>query len=417
MVLLSGNKKYLIMEYFKFFALGLLLTLCFSNNFLHDLSGILSAFLISFFLISYLSYFPSLWASYLIFFSISVTSFFGFTKVLTGSHAESSNFIFYGLSFYTASIAYLNAKSNLRFIDSLKVANPLLIFTGPMALFVKPIININLRRRITYYLPFFVIGIFYFQIIGSPLSAYMFLVNYTDLFSAITFAIIFEIFVYANFSGLSLIVFSTAGILGYKVPLNFRQPFSSTNLIEFWKGWHITLSNVLKELFYKPARKNFGLFGALLLVYMSSAMWHGITFNFMIWGLFHALCFFFTLMILRSNFKPKVILTVPIMFFAVILGRLFFADNNSERLIEKLSFKFEGYEVFSYIMASPTVSTIALILGILSISIEFFMKNYKFVSNRTYKHLRTPLAQFIIIILFIFLATNLGGDYAIYGQR
>ena len=146
-------------------------------------------------------------------------------------------------------------------------------------------------------------------------------------------------------------------------------------------------------------------------------MWHGITFNFMIWGLFHALCFFFTLMILRSNFKPKVILTVPIMFFAVILGRLFFADNNSERLIEKLSFKFEGYEVFSYIMASPTVSTIALILGILSISIEFFMKNYKFVSNRTYKHLRTPLAQFIIIILFIFLATNLGGDYAIYGQR
>ena len=47
------------------------------------------------------------------------------------------------------------------------------------------------------------------------------------------------------------------GIIGYRIPLNFKQPFSSTNIIEFGRGWHLSLSAVLKLMFYKPLRKNF----------------------------------------------------------------------------------------------------------------------------------------------------------------
>ena len=119
-----------------------------------------------------------------------------------------------------------------------------------------------------------------FQIIGIPLTEFFFLIESTDVVSSIIFAAIFEIFVYANFCGLSLLLFGLFGLFGYRIPLNFNQPFSSRNIIEFWRGWHTSLSKVLKVLFYKPLRKKRSLFIALIGVYIASAMWHGVTLNF-----------------------------------------------------------------------------------------------------------------------------------------
>ena len=115
--------------------------------------------------------------------------------MLTGSHASKTSLIFYGLSFYTASIAYLNAKKDLKLIDVFKFLNPILLFTGPIALFASLINHRSLSRSFLIFLPFLTIGLLYFQIIGAPLSAYMFLLNKTDLVSFLIFAFIFEIFV------------------------------------------------------------------------------------------------------------------------------------------------------------------------------------------------------------------------------
>lgn len=355
--------------------------------------------------------------NYILFFSISITSFFGFTEVLTGSHAESSSFYFYGLSFYTASIAYLNSRGKLTLSDSFKVSNPLMLFTGPIALYVTSIRHKRLSKRVLYFFPFLTIGFFYYQIIGAPLSTYLFLINSTDWVSSITFAMIFEIFVYANFCGLSLIVYALSGIFGYRVPLNFRQPFSALNLVDFWKGWHVSLSSVLKELFYTPARKAAGSFGALFLVYFSSAMWHGITVNFMIWGLFHATCFYITVKVLKTKIRLKSLITLPLMVFGIVLGRLIFADSNTSRLLDKLQFKYDGLNSIVQIWSVPTASKIALLLGLSFVLVEFLLRRNKLVMKRNYKHLRTPLAQFFLLSLILMLAMNVGGDYAIYGQR
>ncbi len=405
------------MSYLIFFLLSLFVAVAFSSDFLTEFFGVLSALIISFITILFLNKYSYKWISYLLFFSISITSLFGFTEVLTGSHAASSNFFLYGFSFYTASIAYLNYKHSLTLLDTFKVSNPMLLFTGPIALFVKPICYKKISKRILYFLPFLVVGIFYFQIIGAPLSHYMFLLNETDIISAIIFAIIFELFVYANFCGLSLIVYSISGIFGFKVPLNFRQPFTATNLIEFWKGWHTSLSSVLKILFYTPFRKVIGSFGALFLVFFSSAMWHGITFNFMVWGLFHASCFYLTLKILNSKIDFPFLLTFPLMVLAIVFGRLIFADSNTERLLQKLSFDFENFASLNHISVAPTVSNMAILLGFFLVAIEFLFQKNKFVMKRNYKHLRTPLGQFLIIACILMLTMNVGGDFAIYGQR
>lgn len=375
------------------------------------------ALLFSTIIISILKLIESRLISYLLFFSISFTSIFGITKVLTGSHSESSFLLLYGFSFYTTSLAFLHFKQKVSIIDAWKISNPLLLFTGPIAVFVKDISYKSTQQRISYYLPFIVVGIFYFQIVGAPLVQYMFLLNETDLVSAIVFATIFEIFVYSNFCGLSLIVYGLAGICGFKVPLNFRQPFSSTNLIDFWRGWHTSLSVVLKTLFYDQFRAKLGLFGALLVVYISSAMWHGITFNFLLWGGLHAIAFYLTVKILKTKIPFKQVLVFFLMVCAIIFGRMIFADSETSRLLEKLSFNFVDLSFIEGLLSVPRSSKLALILGVALIVIEFLFQNNRFLKKRNYKHLRLPLVQVILMFYFLLFVMYTGGDYAIYGQR
>lgn len=72
-------------------------------------------------------------APYVLFFAISATSVFGLTKTLTGSHASSTNLLLYGLSFYTASLAYIARSRMLTPRAAVLASNPLLIITGPVA--------------------------------------------------------------------------------------------------------------------------------------------------------------------------------------------------------------------------------------------------------------------------------------------
>lgn len=353
--------------------------------------------------------------SYFLFFTVSITSMFGLTEALTGFNSESSNPLLFGVSFYSASLGYLLYKNSLLMSnDAFKVSNPLLLFSGPLALFIRSHSHMPLLKRIKYYFPFILVGTFFYQIIGVPLTESFGLIEKTDLVSTILFAIIFELFVYANFCGLSLGIYGLFGILGYKIPLNFKQPFSSNNIIEFWRGWHLSLSKVLKTLFYLPIRKNYSSGIALLFVYLASAMWHGVTFNFLIWGLFHAFMFFLTIKLLkrRINYLPTFIL-----FFTIIFGRLIFAESDTSILLEKLSFNYVDLSAFNFIFSLPNTSKTSLILIILLVLIEFLFRKNKYVRKRNYKFLRTPIMLFFITLVLIFLARDIGVDFAIYGQR
>lgn len=352
---------------------------------------------------------------YLLFFSISITSALGLTQALTGSHADSTNPYLYGLSFYTASMAfYLASQVKLNVNEAFKFANPLLLATGPIALFVKRAGQKNLKKRMNYYLPFILVGVFFYQIVASPLTNFFFLIEKTDLVSVLLFATIFEIFVYANFCGLSLIVYGMFGIFGYRIPLNFKQPFSSSNVVDFWKGWHTSLSAVLKVLFYTPLRKKSTQFVALSGVFIASALWHGVTLNFLIWGSFHAIAFWISLVLLRSDIK---VLPTIVLIFGVIIGRLIFADSDTDRLLEKLMFSYDGMGAFSVLLNTANSSKAALILGIGLILIEFFFQKNRYVRKRNYKHLRSPRVLVLLMVIGAFLAATTGGDYAVYGQR
>jgi len=99
--------------------------------------------------------------------------------------------------------------------------------------------------------------------------------------------------IYLDFSGYSDLAQGLAGLLGLKVPDNFRQPYQARSLPEFWKGWHISLSTWLRDYLYiplggnrcAPGRRDFNLLVTMGL----GGFWHGATLNFLVWGLLHGL--------------------------------------------------------------------------------------------------------------------------------
>lgn len=353
--------------------------------------------------------------TYLLFFSITITSFLGITQTLTGSYSGQSNYFLYGFSFYTASLAYLfKTKAKLTISDAFKISNPLLLATGPIAIFIESQKHVSLKRRINYYLPFIIVGIFFYKIIAAPLESLFFLISATDIVSTLCFALIFEIFVYTNFCGLSLIIYGTFGLLGYRVPLNFKQPFSSSNVIEFWRGWHRSLSIVLKALFYSPVRKRFPSSLAILFVFTASGLWHGVSLNYVIWALFHSSIFLISLYCLQRGIK---FIPIFLLFLGIILGRLIAAESDTDRLFEKLLFSYGDFGAISSIISAGISVKISLLLGLTVIFVEKFFHNHKLVVKRNYKFLRTPLAIVTISIITILLINNEVLHYAVYGQR
>jgi D-alanyl-lipoteichoic acid acyltransferase DltB (MBOAT superfamily) len=352
---------------------------------------------------------------YLLFFAISLTSAFGLTETLTGSHAASNQTLLYGLSFYTASLAFVLARQEKWQRHLLVMANPLLLITGPVATFCRVINYRAFAKRLDYFLPFFVFGLFLHQVIATPLTSAFFLIERTDAASSVVFALIFELFVYANFCGLSLIVYGLAGLMGLKIPLNFRQPFSATNLVEFWKGWHTSLSAVLKALFYAPTRKHLGTYGAIFCVYLASAMWHGITLNFLVWGLMHAVFFCVTLMLLKRRIPvfPTVLMVV-----GIVVGRMVFADADTDRLLQKLVFGFTDFSVLQALRDLAPATRNAFVLILLMVVAEFVFQRSALFKKRNYKFYRLPVVQLILLLaVLLSVKQGLGVDYAVYGQR
>jgi alginate O-acetyltransferase complex protein AlgI len=354
-------------------------------------------------------------SKYVLFFSITITSAFGLTRTLTGSHAESDNIFLYGFSFYTVSIAYLLHSKSLSAKSIAAVSNPLLLITGPIATCFRSIQHYSFKKRFTYFFPFVLVGVFLHQTIATPLTKAFDLIALTDVISSCVFAVIFELFVYTNFCGLSLLIYGVCGIIGVRVPLNFRQPFSSTNIVEYWRAWHISLSIVLKSLFYTPTKRFLGTYAAILLVYLASAMWHGVTANFFLWGLFQASIFILTIVFLR---KTRFFIPFALMIVGVVIGRALFAESDFGRLAEKLSFRYDGFIVLAKLAALSNPAKFALLLGGLFIVAEAVFQKCKYFNRRNYKFYRIPIVQLILLIVTLVTIYDQSGlTYAVYGQR
>ncbi len=114
--------------------------------------------------------------------------------------------------------------------------------------------------------------------------------SYTAL-TVIAGVFLYGVQIYCDFSGYSDMAIACAGLLGYRFPPNFDAPYLSPDIQDFWRRWHISLSSWLRDYLYIPLggsrcsnmRRNINLMTTMLL----GGLWHGASFNFVIWGGLH----------------------------------------------------------------------------------------------------------------------------------
>lgn len=240
-----------------------------------------------------------------------------------------------GISFYTFQIlsyivdVYRNEtqvqKSYLKFLTYVSMFPQLI--AGPIVRYSE--IEKNINKRVVRSVDFadgaklFVLG----------LSKKVILANYSGsakdlLLSSTTHAtvgsawlgIIFYTFqLYFDFSGYSDMAIGMGRMLGFRFPKNFNYPYISRSITEFWRRWHMTLSGFFRDYVYIPLGGNRRMQTRnILVVWMLTGLWHGASWNFVLWGVYYGV-----LLILEKYFfkwwsKLPVISNLTTMFFVII---------------------------------------------------------------------------------------------------
>lgn len=141
--------------------------------------------------------------------------------------------------------------------------------------------------------------------------------------------------IYFDFSGYSLMALGMGEMLGFHFPANFNYPYVSKSFTEFWRRWHMTLGSWFRDYVYfpmggsrvRPARHYFNL----LVVWALTGLWHGASWNFVLWGLF-----FFVFLVIEKAFllkrleKSKVAGHLYLAFFVLLSWALFAIDDFSQ---------------------------------------------------------------------------------------
>ena len=142
----------------------------------------------------------------------------------------------------------------------------------------------------------FVIGLSKKVIIANPMAAMadrIFAVDYTQLSPELAWlgVVCYTLQIYFDFSGYSDMAIGLGRMFGFNFPENFNYPYISRSIQEFWRRWHISLSGWFRDYLYFPLGGNRGssakTYRNLLIVFILCGLWHGASWNFLFWGLFH----------------------------------------------------------------------------------------------------------------------------------
>ncbi len=168
-----------------------------------------------------------------------------------------------------------------------------------------------------------------------------------DSFTIIFGTIAFGIQIYGDFSGYTDIAIGAALILGFKLPINFNKPYFATSPADFWRRWHISLSTWLRDYLYIPlggSKKSYArTYLNLAAVMFLGGLWHGASWNFVIWGMLHGAylaihrLFLDKFPYLKENrfFKSKIgtIVSIFVTQYFVFLAWIAFRVRNTEDML------------------------------------------------------------------------------------
>jgi hypothetical protein len=221
-----------------------------------------------------------------------------------------------------------------------------------------------------------------------------------------------------------------AWCLGLPVMLNFAQPLLAHNPQELWRRWHVSLGRWFHEYLYLPLRRGLGYpvllsFLAPIAVFTISASWHGASFNFLLWGTFHAAAYLLFVKVLRHVRAPR-LLGILGFIGLLLVGRLLFMDDDTARLLSKLGnlasleawradlepAALRGFVDRVAAMPQTKAGIVGVLVAAAVIGVEWV--NERRYSDRPYHILTRPLATVLLAATTLLLAssTDVGFVYA-----
>lgn len=170
--------------------------------------------------------------------------------------------------------------------------------------------------------------------LGELCNIYLNLGDKSVLFTWI-FAISYMLQIYFDFSGYSDIAIGLGKMLGFNFPENFNYPYMAKSITDFWRRWHMTLSSWFRDYVYIPLGGNkkgvLKQIRNILIVWSLTGLWHGASWNFIVWGLYFGILLILEKFILKKYFSdvPKFIKGIYTLFLVMISFVIFQGDNLS----------------------------------------------------------------------------------------
>lgn len=352
----------------------------------------------------------------------------GLVGTLTGAQSAVAGSSLIGLPFYLLSAAAFivemcSLRSHLpKFLDYLVyMVLPFKLLAGPLE---SPRLLLQIKAcrfdirwsRLRVAWSWVVLGAFMKYVVANRLDPARHLIH-TDPMTSFLVAAIFELKFYFDFAGYSFMAYGAALVIGLHLNRNFDHPFLARNVVLFWRSWHMSLGRYLAKYVLEPnlsiwrGREQKIIFASG--IFLVSAMWHGGTLNYLLWGFFHGACYYIYGQSVRHHHVPVWLGRLAMLLFFVF-GRMLAIDADGARLLQRLGNYFSP-RAYSFDMGRasagmPFLSNAevsALIVAALFLLAEIASKQ-RYPHRNGYHLMRRPVGAFALLMLFILFGVDDG---------
>jgi alginate O-acetyltransferase complex protein AlgI len=221
--------------------------------------------------------------------------------------------------------------------------------------------------------------------------------------------------IYFDFSGYSDMAIGLGLMMGFRFPENFNNPYTSVSVTDFWRRWHMTLGNWMRNYLYIPLGGNrvnskWRLYFNLWFVFLASGLWHGAAWGFIFWGAYHGLFLVLERLFLGKWLAKIGKLSIAYTFLVVVIGWVFFRAEHISKGIKFFGSMFSshvnGFNRWEPDRAYLTIFTIAIFFSFFTITKWGKRIQHKvfYEDHSTRMHL---LMTIISLILFILSAARI----------
>jgi len=228
-------------------------------------------------------------------------------------------------------------------------------------------------------------------------------------------AIYFSFQIYCDFSGYSDIAIGTSKLLGFELMSNFKFPYFSRNIGEFWRRWHISLSTWFRDYLYIPLggsqEGKWKSIRNIFIIFLVSGFWHGANWTFIFWGLFHSILFLPTFMFNKNrNYTSSIIaantllpslkefINVITTFLLVTIGWVFFRSESIGDSFSYLTSMISNINIVTHL--SPKISFYILVLVLVDWTQRFDERNLFVTFPKLIFKIFVIICVFLILINF-----------------